>query len=42
MIEERLINYQNRLDIRGFSKMMNNPSYSYKFFWLEALVEVLM
>lgn len=30
--------YSNTLDIEGFSLMMKNPSYCYKFYWLEALV----
>ena len=30
--------YQNTLDIEGFSQMMKDPSYCYKFYWLEAIV----
>lgn len=30
--------YSSTLDIEGFSLMMKNPSYCYKFYWLEALV----
>ena len=30
--------YYNKLDIEGFSLMMKNPSYCYKFYWLEAIV----
>ncbi len=30
--------YYNKLDIEGFSRMMKDPSYSYKFYWLEAIV----
>ena len=30
--------YYNTLDIEGFSQMMKDPSYCYKFYWLEALV----
>lgn len=30
--------YKNTLDIESFSLMMKNPSYCYKFYWLEALV----
>lgn len=30
--------YDNTLDIKGFSRMLKDPSYCYKFFWLEALV----
>ena len=34
-------NYYNNLDIEGFSKMMSSPSYSYKFYWLEAIVQLI-
>ena len=30
--------YSNTLDIEGFSLMMKDPAYCYKFYWLEALV----
>ncbi len=30
--------YYNSLDIEGFSQMMKDPSYCYKFYWLEAIV----
>ncbi len=30
--------YYNTLDIEGFSRMMKDPSYCYKFYWLEAIV----
>jgi len=30
--------YKNKLDIEGFSQMMKNPSFCYKFYWLEAMV----
>ena len=30
--------YNNKLDIEGFSQMMKNPSFCYKFYWLEAIV----
>ena len=33
--------YSNTLDIEGFSLMMKNPSYCYKFYWLEALVVLI-
>ncbi len=33
--------YYNALDIEGFSKMMNSPSYCYKFYWLEAIVQLI-
>ena len=26
--------YYNTLDIEGFSRMMKDPSYCYKFYWL--------
>lgn len=35
------INYYNTLDIEGFSKMLNSPSYCYKFYWLEAIVQLI-
>jgi hypothetical protein len=33
--------YKNTLDIEGFSRMMKDPSYCYKFYWLEALVKLI-
>ena len=33
--------YHNNLDIEGFSNMMKNPSYCYKFYWLEAIVNLI-
>lgn len=33
--------YYNTLDIEGFSKMLNSPSYCYKFYWLEAIVQLI-
>ncbi len=33
--------YYNKLDIEGFSRMMKDPSYSYKFYWLEAIVQLI-
>lgn len=33
--------YYNKLDIEGFSKMMSSPSYCYKFYWLEAIVQLI-
>ena len=30
--------YYNKLDIEGFSQMMKDPSFCYKFYWLEAIV----
>ena len=34
-------NYYNKLDIEGFSKMMSSPSYCYKFYWLESIVQLI-
>ena len=33
--------YHNTLDIEGFSSMMKDPSYCYKFYWLEAIVKLI-
>ncbi len=33
--------YYNPLDIRGFSLMLKDPSYCYKFYWLEAIVNLI-
>ena len=33
--------YHNTLDIEGFSQMMKDPSYCYKFYWLEAIVNLI-
>ena len=33
--------YHNKLDIEGFSKMMNAPTCCYKFYWLEAIVQLI-
>lgn len=33
--------YYNLLDMKGFACMMKNPSYCYKFFWLEAIVKLI-
>ncbi len=33
--------YYNQLDIEGFSLMMKNPSFCYKFYWLEAIVNLI-
>lgn len=43
MLAELIIdkNYYNKLDIEGFSKMMSSPSYCYKFYWLEAIVQLI-
>lgn len=31
----------NALDIESFSRMMKDPSYCYKFYWLEAIVKLI-
>lgn len=33
--------YYSRLDIDGFADMMKDPSYCYKFYWLEAIVNLI-
>ena len=33
--------YYSSLDIEGFSLMMKDPSYCYKFYWLEAIVKLI-
>ena len=33
--------YYNHLDIDAFSRMLKDPSYCYKFYWLEAIVELI-
>ncbi len=33
--------YLNKLDLEGFSNMMKDPSYCYKFYWLEAIVNLI-
>lgn len=33
--------YYNKLDIEGFSQMMKDPTYCYKFYWLEAVVHII-
>lgn len=33
--------YYNQLDLEGFFKMMKDPSYCYKFYWLEAIVSLI-
>lgn len=35
------VKYYNKLDIEGFSHMMKDPSYCYKFYWLEAIVQLI-
>ena len=33
--------YYNTLDIRSFALMLKDPSYCYKFYWLEAIVNLI-
>ncbi len=33
--------YYNTLDVESFSLMMKDPSYCYKFYWLEAIVHLI-
>ena len=33
--------YYNHLDVRSFSMMLKDPSYCYKFYWLEAIVNLI-
>lgn len=33
--------YYNKLDIRSFELMLKDPSYCYKFYWLEAIVDLI-
>ena len=33
--------YYNKLYIEGFFQMMKDPSYCYKFYWLEAIVQMI-
>ena len=33
--------YYNTLDIRSFALMLKDPSYCYKFYWLEAIVGLI-
>jgi len=33
--------YYSTLDIEGFSHMMKDPSYCYKFYWLEVIVQII-
>lgn len=43
--QEKVLNikaqYYNTLDIEGFSQMMKDPSFCYKFYWLEAIVNLI-
>ncbi len=35
------IRYENGLDVEGFSGMLKDPSFCYKFYWLEAVVNLI-
>lgn len=35
------VQYYNQLDVEGFSLMLKDPSYCYKFYWLEAIVNLV-
>ena len=35
------VKYFNTLDIEGFSRMMKDPSFCYKFYWLEVIVQLI-
>ena len=35
------VQYYSSLDIEGFSQMMKDPPYCYKFYWLEAIVQLI-
>ena len=34
--------YRNTLEIESFSKMMDSPSFCYKFYWLDAIVNLVI
>ena len=33
--------YKNNLDTDKFARMLNDPSQCYKFYWLEAIVNLI-
>ncbi len=35
------VTYYSTLDIRSFALMLKDPSYCYKFYWLEAIVDLI-
>lgn len=43
IVADLIINkkYYNTLDIEGFSRMMKDPSFCYKFYWLEAIIQLI-
>ena len=38
---ESIAAYYNSLDIQSFALMLKDPSYCYKFYWLEAIVNLI-
>lgn len=42
-IEQLRVNplYENKLDMHGFARMLESPTQSYKFYWLEAILTLL-
>lgn len=43
-VEYKLIiddKYHNTLNIEGFSYMMRDPAYCYKYFWIEAIIKLI-
>ena len=36
------VQYYNELDIQGFSQMLKDPSFCYKFYWLEATFDAII
>ena len=34
-------NYYNTLESQSFSRMMDNPSFCYKFYWLDAITNLI-
>ena len=33
--------YKNTLDLKDFFLMLKDPTFSYKFYWLEAIVKLI-
>ena len=33
--------YYNTLDIRSFALMLKDPAYCYKFYWMEAIINLI-
>ena len=34
--------YYNTLEVESFSRMMESPSYCYKFYWLDAITTLIL